>query len=412
MSEQHLDTGSHVRVRLVKNIHPDVEYDAVVVSDDGTHVVVRGPWAEDEARDLGFVRFEPGDIFTEHYWRDRWYSIKEVRTAGGLVKGWYCDVARPVRVENRLIDSEDLELDLWVSADGRTVLRLDEDEFEASGISETDAVAATQARNALDELERLARGGFADIDVRMNASTDESPPNAVVDAFGGQWPPESLAGGEGRAWRAGEVVLKPLERSVQELIWQADLLGRVRGDGFRVSSPLRAANGSLTVNGWYATAFLVGQHEPGRWADVIRVGEAFHAAVGAEPRPAFLDQRTDPWAIGDRVAWGELPVSDFAVAKHVERLTAARRPAGRAASADPWRPDRQRPVRPWPAASDHRPLSVLATDRVRHRDRRRRCAGLGRCRYVAPLTGQAHRPLRAVPCARSDLSNGDGPDRR
>ena len=47
--------------------------------------------------------------------------------------------------------------------DARTVLRLDEDEFQASGISETDAVAAAQARNALDELERLAGGGFADL---------------------------------------------------------------------------------------------------------------------------------------------------------------------------------------------------------------------------------------------------------
>ncbi len=122
------------------------------------------------------------------------------------------------------------------------------------------------------------------------------------------------------------MVLKPLDRSVNELEWEADLLGRVRGDGFQVSSPLRAADGSLTVNGWYATAFLVGQHEPGRWADIIRAGEAFHAAVAAEPRPAFLNRRTDPWASGDRVAWGELPVSDFADAKHVERLTAARRP--------------------------------------------------------------------------------------
>ena len=58
-------------------------------------------------------RFEPGDVFTEHYWRDRWYSIKEVRDQGGLLKGWYCDVARPVRVEDGLLISEDLDLDLW-----------------------------------------------------------------------------------------------------------------------------------------------------------------------------------------------------------------------------------------------------------------------------------------------------------
>lgn len=61
-----LARGSRVCIRLVKQVHPNVEYDAVVISDDGTHVVVRGPWAEEEPRDLGFVRFEPGDVFTEH----------------------------------------------------------------------------------------------------------------------------------------------------------------------------------------------------------------------------------------------------------------------------------------------------------------------------------------------------------
>jgi hypothetical protein len=159
-----LTRGSRVCIRLVKQVHPDVEYDAVVVSDDGTHLVVRGPWAEEEPRDLGFVRFEPGDVFTEHYWRDRWYSIKEVRTGSAALKGWYCDVARPVVVDDTLMVSEDLDLDLWVSADGRTVLRLDEDVFAAGGLMDTDPVSAARAWDALAELERLAEHRFRSID--------------------------------------------------------------------------------------------------------------------------------------------------------------------------------------------------------------------------------------------------------
>jgi hypothetical protein len=158
-----LTAGSQVRVRLAKLVHSDVEYDAVVISDDGNHIVVRGPWAEPEPRDLGFVAFEPGDVFTEHYWRDRWYSVKEVLGDGGVRKGWYCDVTRPVRVEGTELVSADLELDLWVSADGRHILHLDEDEFVASGLAETDPEAATQARHALAELKRLARRRFADL---------------------------------------------------------------------------------------------------------------------------------------------------------------------------------------------------------------------------------------------------------
>jgi hypothetical protein len=158
-----LEPGDPIRVRLVKPGRPGVEYPAVVIVDDGTHIVVEGAWAEDSARDLGFVRFEPGDVFTEHYWRDRWYSIKEVRGERGALKGWYCDVARPVRVGEDLLVSEDLDLDLWVSADGRNFLRLDEDEFAATGLSETDPETAAQARRALEELERSARAGFADV---------------------------------------------------------------------------------------------------------------------------------------------------------------------------------------------------------------------------------------------------------
>jgi hypothetical protein len=162
--ESRLTRGRRVRIRLVKQVHPDVEYDAVVISDDGTHLVVRGPWAEEEPRDLSFVRFEPGDIFTEHYWRDRWYSIKEVRTRSDALKGWYCDVARPAVVDDGLVVSEDLDLDLWVSADGRTVLRLDEDEFAAGGLADTDPVSAARAWEALAELERLASHQFRSFD--------------------------------------------------------------------------------------------------------------------------------------------------------------------------------------------------------------------------------------------------------
>jgi hypothetical protein len=158
-----LTPGSQVLVRLVKQRHPDVQYEAVVAFDDGTHVVVQGPWAEETARDLGFVRFEPGDAFTEHYWRDRWYSIKEVRGKDGALKGWYCDVARPVHVREAVLVSEDLDLDLWVSADGRTILRLDEDDFTASALAERDPVAAAEALRALDELEGLSRDGFSGI---------------------------------------------------------------------------------------------------------------------------------------------------------------------------------------------------------------------------------------------------------
>ncbi len=108
-------------------------------------------------RDFGFVRFEPGDVFTEHYWRDRWFAVKEVRGGDGVLKGWYCDIARPAVLAGGVLTVEDLDLDLWVSADGASVLRLDEDEFADSGLAGRDPAAAGAAVAALDELDRLAR---------------------------------------------------------------------------------------------------------------------------------------------------------------------------------------------------------------------------------------------------------------
>ncbi|MCQ4080011.1 DUF402 domain-containing protein [Streptomyces sp. RB6PN25] len=162
---ERLAPGSPVTVELVKHPRPDVSYPAVVVLDDADHIVVRAPWAGPPSRDFGFTRFEQGDVFTEHYWRHRWYSIKEVRDVAGELKGWYCDVCRPATVRSSALVVPDLDLDLWLSADRATVLRLDEDEFAASGLQERDPDAAEHARRALDELERLARGadGFAGV---------------------------------------------------------------------------------------------------------------------------------------------------------------------------------------------------------------------------------------------------------
>jgi hypothetical protein len=148
-----------VEVVLVKAGRTKIRYAAELLADDGTHLVVRAPWAGEGARDFGFVRFESGDVFTEHYWRDRWYAVKEVRTGDGALKGWYCDITRPAVLEGDELTVEDLDLDLWVSEDSSSVLRLDEDEFEASGLRESDPAAAEQAVQALDELELLAHYG-------------------------------------------------------------------------------------------------------------------------------------------------------------------------------------------------------------------------------------------------------------
>ncbi|MEU6296837.1 DUF402 domain-containing protein [Streptomyces erythrochromogenes] len=149
--------AEQLTVVLTKAGRTKIRYPATQVADDGDRISVRAPWAAEGVRDFGFVRFEPGDVFTEHFWRTRWYAVKEVRTGDGVLKGWYCDVTRPVHVSSGEIIVEDLDLDLWVSADGTCVLRLDEDEFAESGLATSDPEAAAQAVRALDALDDQAR---------------------------------------------------------------------------------------------------------------------------------------------------------------------------------------------------------------------------------------------------------------
>ncbi|WP_405654784.1 DUF402 domain-containing protein [Streptomyces sp. RK9] len=151
--------ATDVEVVLRKAGRTKIRYPARLLSDDGTRVTVRAPWAGAGVRDFGFVRFEPGDVFVEHFWRDRWYAVKEVYAADGTLKGWYCDVTRPAVRDGAVLTVEDLDLDLWCSADGTTILRLDEDEFAASPLPETDPPAAAAALAALDDLEQLAEAG-------------------------------------------------------------------------------------------------------------------------------------------------------------------------------------------------------------------------------------------------------------
>jgi uncharacterized protein (TIGR02569 family) len=133
----------------------------------------------------------------------------------------------------------------------------------------------------------------------------------VLDAFGVKGIPIPLAGGQGRSVRVGRFVLKPADSADDEVEWHASVFEKLtRGSGFRVPLPLRAADGVCVVDGWTASEFLAGEPGPqGRWADVLSASGAFHQALRGLPRPSFLDRRTHPWAVADRVAWGEVQVN-------------------------------------------------------------------------------------------------------
>src|SRR5437660_12315383 len=92
------------------------------------------------------------------------------------------------------------------------------------------------------------------------------PGPAVLASFGASADPVSLPGGEGTAWRAGDVVLKPAS-DPRVARWIADLyrdLGPLtarRDAGFRVPRPL-----GTTAGDWVAQDPLSGARAAGRAA--------------------------------------------------------------------------------------------------------------------------------------------------
>ncbi|MET0417156.1 MAG: TIGR02569 family protein [Actinoplanes sp.] len=155
--------------------------------------------------------------------------------------------------------------------------------------------------------------------------TSPGPPTDVCRAFGASGEPERLAGGKGGTWRVGDIVLKPSEGD-DEARWRAGVLAALpESPHFTVARPVRAADGDWLSHGWEATGLLPGQPDPKRPDDVIRVGVAFHEAVARVARPAFLDNRANPWANGDRLAWGD-PDAPRRPSVLLDKLLAARRP--------------------------------------------------------------------------------------
>jgi Phosphotransferase enzyme family len=190
------------------------------------------------------------------------------------------------------------------------------------------------------------------------------PGPQVLASFGASADPVSLPGGEGTAWRAGEVVLKPAG-DPRVARWTADLYHELairRAHDFRVPRPLRTVAGDRAAGDWVAQDGAAGDWaagdwvagdgaagdwvawqwlpgEPASWAGVsplwprlIAASRAFHAALAGRPAPPWLGRDGSQWTTGDQVAWGErdpgsvLAAAPAPLAVQLRSLLAALRP--------------------------------------------------------------------------------------
>lgn len=148
------------------------------------------------------------------------------------------------------------------------------------------------------------------------------PPRTVLTAFGSNAEPVLLQGGQGRTWRSGDIVLKPVDHP-GEAEWRAETLAALpESKAFRIAKPVRSVSGNWIVEHWEASELLSGSIDPKRWNEAVATGEQFHAALADIPRPEFLSSRDDWWSLADRDSWN----LDLPLPAEVDDLAAARAP--------------------------------------------------------------------------------------
>jgi hypothetical protein len=109
---------------------------------------------------VGPLRIEPGDLFIETFYSDRWYNTFAVfGTSDQAFRGWYCNIARPARIEEREVHQEDLALDLIVLPTRESTV-LDRDEFDQLALEEAERSWALSTLNTLRQRAEEGRPPF------------------------------------------------------------------------------------------------------------------------------------------------------------------------------------------------------------------------------------------------------------
>lgn len=140
---------------------PEVIYTESYASDDGlrldTETILDREfsrrWIEKDWQPQGLLRAEPliASVRKHHFYRE-WFSIMELRSAGGGLLGFYCDLLTPLEKRAGEYYLLDLMLDLWIAPDG-SMRELDWDEFDAC--TRQGKILPEHQRTAVATLSRL-----------------------------------------------------------------------------------------------------------------------------------------------------------------------------------------------------------------------------------------------------------------
>jgi hypothetical protein len=150
------------------------------------------------------------------------------------------------------------------------------------------------------------------------------PTRRAVRAFGARAGElRRMPAGE-HTWTDGRLFLKPVG-CIPEHAWACEVYANWTATCVRVPEPVMPHGPGETgwsSDGWGAQLLIRGRDtEPGELEKIKEASGAFHACIRDLPRPGFMDDRDDPWAFGDRLAWeGIEPEGDDETLAAIERL--------------------------------------------------------------------------------------------
>jgi hypothetical protein len=125
-------------------------------------------------------------------------------------------------------------------------------------------------------------------------------------------------------WTDGRLFLKSVG-CIPEHAWVCEVYANWTATHVRVPEPVMPHGPDETgwsSDGWSAQLLVRGRDtEPDELEKVKNASDAFHDCIRDLPRPGFMDDRDDPWAFGDRLAWEDIePEGDDKTLAIISRL--------------------------------------------------------------------------------------------
>ncbi len=153
---------------------------------------------------------------------------------------------------------------------------------------------------------------------------ERGPTPRAVRAFGVRAGELRPAPAGTHTWTDGRLFLKPVG-CVPEHHWVCEVYANWTATHVLVPEPVMPqgpGESGWSSDGWGAQLLIRGRDtEPGELDKVRDASDAFHACIRDLPRPGFMDDRDDPFAFADRVAWeGIEPEGDDETLALLQRL--------------------------------------------------------------------------------------------